>query len=180
MVISLDNEDLKQHIRNIPNFPKPGIVFRDITTLLKNPKAVQTVSDIFFEYHSDKNIEKIVCIESRGFILGAVLAYRLGAGFVPIRKPGKLPAETLREQYQLEYGTDSIEIHKDAIGLGERVLIHDDLLATGGTAAAARVLIEKAGGTVVGFSFLIELAFLKGRERLKGFDVFSIISYDSE
>lgn len=179
-MISLASENLKQYIRNVPNFPKPSIVFRDITTLLKDKKALQTVSDILYERYVHQNIEKVVCIESRGFILGAILAARLGVGFIPIRKPGKLPAEKVREEYQLEYGTDAIEIHKDAIQLGERVLLHDDLLATGGTITAAAKLVERLGGTIVGISFLIELAFLKGRDRMKNYDIFSIVSYDAE
>lgn len=179
-MISLMNENLKQYIRNVPDFPKQGIVFRDITTLLKDRKAFQTVSDILYEKYANQNIEKVVCVESRGFILGAVLAARLGAGFVPIRKPGKLPAEKVREEYQLEYGNDALEIHEDAIELGERVLLHDDLLATGGTMAATAKLVERVGGTIIGISFLIELVFLQGRNRLKNYDVYSIISYDAE
>ena len=179
-MISLASENLKQYIRNVPNFPRQGVVFRDITTLLKDKKALQIASDIFYEKYQNQNIEKVVCIESRGFILGSILAYRLGAGFVPIRKPDKLPADAVREEYQLEYGKDAIEIHRDAIGLGERILLHDDLLATGGTIAAASKLVEQLGGTIVGIAFLIELAFLKGRDRLKGYDIFSIISYDAE
>jgi adenine phosphoribosyltransferase len=179
-MISLNQEELKRYIRNVPNFPKQGIVFRDITTLLKDKKAFQKISDILHEQYADKSIDKVVGIESRGFVVGAVLAHRLGAGFVPIRKPGKLPSEKIRQDYQLEYGTDAVEIHNDSITLGDRVLLHDDLLATGGTMEASAKLIEKLGGTIVGISFLIELAFLKGRERLKGYDVFSIISYDSE
>lgn len=179
-MISLAGENLKQYIRSVPNFPKQGIVFRDITTVLKDKKAFQEASDIFYEKYQNQNIEKIVCVESRGFIFGSILAYRLGAGFVPIRKPGKLPAEKVREEYELEYGKDAVEIHRDAIGLGERVLLHDDLLATGGTIAAATRLVEQIGGTIVGISFFIELAFLKGRDRLKGYDIFSLISYDAE
>lgn len=179
-MITLNQKDLKRYIRNIPDFPKPGIVFRDITTLLKDHKAFQTVTDILFERYQDKNIDKVVGIESRGFIVGAVLAHRLGAGFIPVRKPGKLPAEKLCQDYQLEYGTDAVEIHRDAIALGERVLLHDDLLATGGTMEATAKLIERLGGVILGVSFLIELSFLNGRQRLKGYDVFSIITYDTE
>ncbi len=179
-MISLAGKNLKQYIRSVPNFPRQGIVFRDITTLLKDRNALKTVSDIFYEKYQNQRIEKVVSIESRGFILGSILAYRLGAGFVPIRKPGKLPADRVQEEYELEYGKDSLEVHRDAIGLGERILLHDDLLATGGTSAAAGKLVEQLGGTIVGFAFLIELAFLKGRDRLKGYDVFSIISYDEE
>ncbi len=179
-MISLASENLKQYIRSVPNFPKQGVLFRDITTLLKDKRAFQGASDILYEKYQNHNIEKVVCIESRGFILGSILAYRLGAGFVPIRKPGKLPAEKVREEYQLEYGKDAIEIHRDAIGLGERILLHDDLLATGGTIAAASRLVEQLGGTIVGISFFIELASLKGRDRLKGYDIFSVVSYDAE
>jgi adenine phosphoribosyltransferase len=179
-MISLAHEDLRKHIRDVPGFPKPGVVFKDITTLLKEAKPLQLVVDLLHDHYAEKNIEKIVCIESRGFILGGALACRLGAGFIPVRKPGKLPSAILREEYQLEYGVDAIEMHTDAIGLGERVLVHDDLLATGGTASAACKLVEKAGGTIVGLSFLIELTFLHGRDRLAGRDIFSIMKYDSE
>lgn len=176
----MNNSDLKKYIRNIPDFPKKGIVFRDITTLLKNPEAFQNAIELMYDYYKDKNIQKVVGIESRGFILGAVLAYKLNAGLVIIRKPGKLPAETAKAEYQLEYGTDSIEIHKDAILKDERILLHDDLLATGGTINAATRLIENLGGNIVGISFLIELTFLNGRELLKNFDVLSLIQYDCE
>lgn len=179
-MITLNQENLKQFIRNVHDFPKPGIVFRDITTLLKDPQAFQAVVEILYRQYRGKNIDKVVGIESRGFIVGAVLAHRLGAGFVPVRKPGKLPAEKLRQDYQLEYGTDAVEIHSDAIALGDRVLVHDDLLATGGTMEATVKLVEKLGGTIVGVSFLIELTFLNGRRRLQEYDVFSIITYDAE
>lgn len=172
--------ELKNYIRNIPDFPKQGIVFRDITTLLKNPTAYHSVVNQIMEKFKDKNIDKVVGIESRGFILGAALAYNLGVGFVPIRKPKKLPAETFREEYQLEYGTDAIEIHKDAILPGENILLHDDLLATGGTINAACKLIEKLGGRIAGISFLIELSFLKGRKLLDDYEVHSLIKYDAE
>jgi adenine phosphoribosyltransferase len=172
--------ELAKAVRNIPDFPKKGIVFRDITTLLKDPNAFRRTLDLFYERYRDDKIQKVACVEARGFILGAALAARLGAGFVPIRKKGKLPAEKIQEQYALEYGTDVIEIHKDAIQPGERVLVHDDLLATGGTIQAACRLVERLGGSIVGISFLIELSFLKGRERLQGHNIFSIIQYDSE
>lgn len=172
--------ELAKTVRNIPDFPKKGIVFRDITTLLKDSNAFRRALDLFYERYKDDKIQKVACVEARGFILGAALAARLGAGFVPIRKKGKLPAEKIQEQYALEYGSDVIEIHKDAIQQGERVLVHDDLLATGGTIQAACKLVERLGGTVVGVSFLIELSFLKGRERLQGYNIFSIIQYDSE
>lgn len=173
-------EDLKQRIRSVPDFPKKGIVFRDITTLLKDKDAFRKAIDLFCERYKNDRVDKVVSVESRGFIFGAVLAHRLGAGFVPIRKPGKLPADTIREEYQLEYGLDSMEIHRDAITPGERVLMHDDLLATGGTVLAASRLIEKLGGKIIGLCFLIELSFLHGRDRLKDYDIYSIVSYDSE
>jgi adenine phosphoribosyltransferase len=164
----------------VPDFPKKGIVFRDITTLLKDPNAFREAVEIFYERYKGTQIDKVACVEARGFIFGAALALRLGAGFVPIRKRGKLPAQTIRHEYALEYGTDSIEIHADAILPGENVLIHDDLLATGGTIAAACQLVERLGGKIVGLSFLVELSFLQGRGHLKGYDIFSIIQYDTE
>ncbi len=174
------DQDLTAFIRSVPDFPKKGIVFRDITTLLKDRRAFARAVDLLYEHYRGTPIDKVVSIESRGYILGAPLAYRLGAGFVPIRKPGKLPAETLRQDYDLEYGKDAVEIHRDAIGAGERVLLHDDLLATGGTAVSACQLVEKLGGRVAGVSFLIELAFLGGRKRLSSYEIFSLIRYDSE
>ncbi len=173
-------EDLKSIVRSVPDFPKKNVVFRDITTVLVDEDAFRKTIDIFYERHKDQQIDKVVSVESRGFIFGSVLAYRLGAGFVPIRKPGKLPAEKIREEYQLEYGTDAMEIHRDAIQRGERVLMHDDLLATGGTVLAACKLVERLGGEIVGLSFFIELKFLGGRNRLKNYDIFSIITYDEE
>jgi adenine phosphoribosyltransferase len=164
----------------VPDFPKKGIVFRDITTLLKNKDAFHRFIDLMVERYKNERIDKVVGIESRGFIGGGALAYALGAGFVPIRKPGKLPADKIRQEYQLEYGTDAIEIHRDAIAKGERVLLHDDLLATGGTILAACKLVEQIGGTIVGLSFLIELSFLQPRKRLSQYDIFSLISYASE
>jgi adenine phosphoribosyltransferase len=172
--------DLKDHIRSVPDFPKKGIVFRDITTLLKDKRAFARAVDVFYERYETTRIDKVVSVESRGFIFGSLLANKLGAGFVPIRKPGKLPAETIREEYQLEYGKDAMEIHKDAIAPGERILLHDDLLATGGTVLAACRLVEKLGGQIIGLCFLIELTFLQGRDRLKNYDVYSILKYDSE
>ena len=171
---------LAKSIRTVPDFPKIGVMFRDITTLLKDPLAFRTALEVFGDRYKNKGIQKVVCVESRGFIFGSALALELGAGFVPIRKKGKLPAETLREEYALEYGTDVIEIHRDAVQEGEKILLHDDLLATGGTICAATKLVEKLGGSIVGLSFLIELSFLKGREKLQGYDVFSIIQYDAE
>jgi len=172
--------DLKETIRSIPDFPKKGIVFRDITTLLNNPVAFRETIDLFTARYAAERIDRVVSVESRGFVLGAPLAYRLGAGFVPVRKPGKLPGKTLREEYALEYGTDAVEIHKDAIAPGDRVLVLDDLLATGGTAEAACKLVERLGGIIVGVAFLIELSFLKGRKRLAKYDVLSLCKYESE
>lgn len=172
--------DLKTRIRNIPDFPQKGIMFRDITTLLKDPTAFRYSIQKLKEYYQDKKIDVIVGPESRGFIFGAVLAYELGVSFVPIRKPGKLPSEVEFEDYEKEYGPDKLEIHKDAIHKGANVLLIDDLLATGGTIKAAANLIEKLGGDVMGLGFLIELSFLKGRDLLKGYDVYSLIDYDSE
>ena len=172
--------DLSKLIRDVPDFPKKGIIFKDITTLLKNPEGLNAAVEELYNYAKDKKIAKVAGIESRGFIMGGMLAQRLNAGFIPIRKPGKLPAEKLAESYSLEYGTDSIEIHKDAVQPGDRILLHDDLLATGGTMQAACNLIEKLGGEVIQISFLIELDYLKGREKLNRYDVRSIIHYDSE
>ncbi|MCI0705883.1 MAG: adenine phosphoribosyltransferase [Ignavibacteriae bacterium] len=172
--------ELAKAIRDVPDFPKKGIVFKDITTLLQNPEAFRKALNIFYERYKDEKITKIAGVESRGFIFGAALASKLGVGFVPIRKKGKLPAERIKEEYVLEYGTDSIEIHTDAIHKGERVLIHDDLLATGGTIQAGCKLVERLGGEIVSLAFLVELTFLKGRDKLHRYDVFSIIQYDSE
>lgn len=172
--------NLKEYIRSVQDFPKKGIVFRDITTLLKNPAALKEAFEQLYDSTKGLKIDKVVGIESRGFIFGAILAEKLDVGFVPVRKPGKLPAETEKEFYDLEYGQDSIEIHKDAISPGDKVLLHDDLLATGGTAKAAINLIEKLGGEVVQVSFLIELSFLNGREKLKGYNVKSLVNYMSE
>ena len=167
-------------IRTVIDFPKKGVAFKDITTLLKNGSAFQQSIDIMAAHYKDTKIEKIVGMESRGFIFGSALAYKLGVGFIPVRKPGKLPAETMSEEYELEYGLDSLQIHKDAIEQGENVLIVDDLLATGGTAAATTKLVQAIGGKIVGLAFLIELTFLSGREKLQAFDIFSIIQYGSE
>ena len=172
--------DLSAYIRNVPDFPKKGIGFKDITTLLKDKVAFNKAVDTLAGEFKKSDINKIVGIESRGFIFGAALAYKWQKGFVPVRKPGKLPAETISESYELEYGMDSLEIHKDAIVTGERILIVDDLLATGGTAHATANLVEKLGGHVSGLAFLIELTFLNGRNKLKEYNVFSMIKYDSE
>jgi len=172
--------DLKKYIRNVIDFPKEGIMFRDITTLLKEPIALKNTLNELYELAKDLKVTKVVGIESRGFIFGSMLAEKLNAGFIPIRKPGKLPAETESQSYDLEYGTDTIQIHKDAIKIGERVLLHDDLLATGGTALAAANLIEKLGGEVVQISFIIELSFLNGRDKLKNYDVKTLVDYRNE
>jgi methylglutaconyl-CoA hydratase len=174
------NSDLKEIVRSIPDFPKRGIVFRDITTLLKDREAFRQTIDLFYEKYENEKIDKVVSVESRGFIFGATLAYRLGAGFIPVRKPGKLPAETLRENYQLEYGTDAVEIHRDAITAGERILVLDDLLATGGTVQATCRLVERLGGNIIGICFLIELSFLRGREKLSKYSVVALIDYETE
>jgi adenine phosphoribosyltransferase len=172
--------DLKALIRDVPDFPKPGIVFKDITTLTKDPEGFRAAVDQIVERYRDASIDVVVGIEARGFIFGGAVAYLLGAGFVPARKPGKLPAETVRAEYTLEYGTDAVEMHKDAITRGQRVLVVDDLLATGGTAAATVKLVEKLGGEVVAVAFVIDLAFLKGRDKLAGCDVDSLVEYDAE
>ena len=172
--------DLSSHIRTVPDFPKPGIGFKDITTLLKDGNALCKSVDEMAAMFSGKKIDKIVGIESRGFIFGTALAYKWKVGFILVRKPGKLPAETISQEYELEYGTDKIEIHKDAISPGDKILIIDDLLATGGTAAATVELIKKLGGDIQGIGFLIELTFLNGRQKLGGYEVISLIEYDSE
>lgn len=172
--------NLKEHIRNIKDFPKQGIMFRDITTLLKNPDAMKFTTNKLLEFAEGLKIDKVVGIESRGFIFGSILAEKLNAGFVPVRKPGKLPAEKEKATYQLEYGTDTLEIHKDAINPGDKILIHDDLLATGGTMEAVCKMIERLGGNVAQISFIVELTFLKGRDKLRDYDVRSIVEYESE
>ncbi|MBU1101334.1 MAG: adenine phosphoribosyltransferase [Bacteroidetes bacterium] len=169
--------DLEKFIRNVPDFPIEGIQFKDITTMLKEPEALAAGLDELLQHSVNKGVTKVIGIESRGFIYGGALAVKLGAGFVPIRKPGKLPAETIKESYTLEYGTNTIEIHKDAIAPGDKVLLHDDLLATGGTMEAAIKLVEKLGAEVVQVSFLIELSFLKGREKLGEHEIVSLITY---
>ena len=170
-------EELKRLIREVPDFPKPGILFKDITTLLSDAGGFSRAIACLAEPFEDAGIDKVVGIESRGFIFGAAVAERLGAGFVPARKPGKLPARTARVDYALEYGTDALEMHQDAVEGGQRVLIVDDLLATGGTARAAADLITGRGGEVHAFAFLIELDALRGRERLAGHDVFVVVHY---
>jgi adenine phosphoribosyltransferase len=168
---------LKEIIRDIPDFPKKGIVFKDVTTLLRDPVSFQRTVDLLGHRYIDKSIDLVVGIEARGFIVGAALAYKLGAGIILVRKPGKLPYKTHKASYELEYGMDELEIHQDAITKGQRVLIADDLLATGGTVSAVISLIEKLGGEIVECAFLIELNFLKGREKLKPHSVYSLINF---
>ncbi len=171
-------DTLKPMIREVPDFPKPGILFYDITTLLKDKSGLRGVIDALCEHYRDSKVDLVLGIEARGFIFAPALAYALGAGFVPVRKPKKLPSECLRVSYDLEYGTDSLEMHKDAVNPGQTVLIVDDLLATGGTAAAVARLVEEAGGKVAGLAFAIELTFLNGRRKLPGYDVYSLLKYD--
>jgi len=171
-------KDLKKLIREVPDFPKPGILFYDISTLLKDKQGLRCVIDGLKNHYSDHNVDVVVGIEARGFIFAPALAYALGAGFVPVRKPKKLPSECVTVSYGLEYGMDSLQMHKDAIDRGQNVLIVDDLLATGGTAAAVTNLVEQVGGTVTGVAFVVELTFLNGRKKLPGQDVFSLLQYD--
>jgi adenine phosphoribosyltransferase len=171
-------DDLKRLIREVPNFPKPGILFYDITTLLKDGAGFRGVIDGLRQHYQKADVDLVLGIEARGFIFAPALAYAFGAGFVPVRKPKKLPAECVSVSYELEYGKDSLEMHKDAVGPGHRVLIVDDLLATGGTAAAAARMVQEAGGQVAGIGFVVELTFLNGRQKLSGFDVFSLLQYD--
>ena len=171
--------DLRAHIRDIPDFPKPGIVFKDLTPLLLHPPAIEAAVDRLSHYAADRDVDLVVAAEARGFILGGAVAARTGAGFIPARKPGKLPAAVDSVEYALEYGLDALEVHHDAFAGGARVLVHDDLLATGGTARALCDLVERAGAQVVGCAFVIELAFLDGRDRLEGYDVRSLVSYDA-
>ncbi len=170
-------EDLRAKIREIPDFPKPGILFYDITTLLKDPAAYKSAIDLMLEPYKDEQIDLVVGMESRGFIFSAPMAYQLNAGLVPVRKLGKLPAETITVEYALEYGSNTLEIHRDAIESGQRILIIDDLLATGGTVHGTIELVERLQGEVVGVGFLVELDFLKGRDRLQGHRVESVIRY---
>lgn len=169
--------DLASMIRDVPDWPKPGVLFKDITTLIKDPAAFEQAINELAEHYQGQEIDLVVSVEARGFIFGGALALKLGAGFVPARKPGKLPAEVVRAEYALEYGTDAVEMHKDAIQPGQRVLVFDDVLATGGTLAATVDLVERLGGEVVGVALLVDLTFLKGVEKLKGYDVFSLIQY---
>jgi adenine phosphoribosyltransferase len=173
-----DCDRLKKLIREVPDFPKKGILFYDITTLLKDKVGFARLIDALSEHYIGKKIDLVLGMEARGFIFGPALAYRLNAGFVPVRKPGKLPAETVKISYELEYGSNALEVHKDAIGKGQRILIVDDLLATGGTAVATADLASGLGAEIAGLAFVVELDFLKGRERLAGYEVFSLLHYD--
>ena len=173
-----DCEHLKALIREVPDFPKKGILFYDITTLLKDKVGFATLIDALSEHYLNSQVDAVLAIEARGFIFGPALAYRLNAGFVPIRKPGKLPAETVKWSYELEYGLDTLEIHKDAIKPGQRVIIVDDLLATGGTANACVQLAKSLGANIAGMGFVVELDFLNGRKKFEGTEVFSLLHYD--
>jgi adenine phosphoribosyltransferase len=168
---------LKSIIKDVPDFPKPGIIFKDLTPVFKEKKVFKSLIDYLYKRYKNKKPDAIVAIESRGFIIGAPLAYKIGVPFIPVRKPGKLPRETYKVTYSLEYGTDALEIHKDALNKNDRVLIIDDLLATGGTANAVATLVEKSGAKVIEIAFIVELDFLKGREKLKGRKIFSIVHY---
>jgi adenine phosphoribosyltransferase len=174
------NEDIKSKIRTIPDWPKKGVMFRDITTLVKDKKAFLDTCQRLYDHYKDKQIDIVAGIESRGFIFGTALAMLLKKGFIPIRKKGKLPAETVTQEYELEYGVDQVEIHKDAVKKGDRVLLVDDLIATGGTMKAACQLIEKCGGIVVGCAYVIELHDLHGRDKLKGYDLFHLIEFEGD
>jgi adenine phosphoribosyltransferase len=169
--------ELATLIRDVPDFPIEGIMFKDITTLVRDEDAFREVIDWMTDQYADSRVDCVVAVEARGYIFGAPLAYKLGVGFVPIRKPGKLPAKTISESYDLEYGTNTLEIHEDGIEPGQRVLVIDDLLATGGSARAAVNLVERLGGEVIGVAFLVELDFLNGRNKLEGYDVLSLIHY---
>jgi adenine phosphoribosyltransferase len=169
--------ELATLIRDVPDFPIEGIMFKDITTLIRDEDAFREVIDWMTDQYADSRIDCVVAVEARGYIFGAPLAYKLGVGFVPIRKPGKLPAKTISESYELEYGTNTLEIHEDGIEPGQRVLVIDDLLATGGSARAAVNLVERLGGEIIGVAFLVELDFLHGRAKLEGYDVLSLIHY---
>lgn len=172
--------ELKEKIRTVPNWPIEGVMFRDITTLLQDPDVFSETCDMFYNRYKDKAIDKIVGIDARGFIFGAVLAYHLHVGFVPVRKKGKLPYSTIAEAYSLEYGENVIEMHADAIGAGEKILIVDDLIATGGTIAATINLVERLGGEVVECAFVVELPDLKGREQIKGYNIFTLTEFEGE
>lgn len=176
----MNNTLLEKSIRNIPDFPKKGILFRDITTLIQNKVAFKKAVDLLAKKYKGRRINKVVGVEARGFIFGAAVAHKIGAGFVPVRKKGKLPFKTISATYELEYGTDTLEIHQDAITAGEKVLIIDDLLATGGTVKAVTELVNQLGGKILEIAFVIELVDLKGRDKLKGYPVFSLIKFEGE
>ncbi|MEE1964245.1 adenine phosphoribosyltransferase [Flagellimonas taeanensis] len=169
--------DLSAYIRDIEDFPKPGVVFKDITPLLKDPKALKAATELLLHYTANMRVDKVVGVDSRGFIFAPLLAQKMGAGFIPVRKPGKLPFNTLSESYELEYGQEILEIHSDAIEKGDKVLVHDDVLATGGTAKAVCKLVERLGGEVVQCNFLIHLTFLQGAEKLNGYPIKSLLRY---
>ncbi len=172
--------NIKDKIRTVPNWPIKGVMFRDITTLIQDPAAFKATCDAFYERYKNKQLDKIVGIDARGFIFGAVLAYKLNIGFVPVRKKGKLPYQTINAAYTLEYGENIVEMHADAIQKGEKVVIIDDLIATGGTIAAAASLVEKLGGQIIELAFVIELPDLKGREKIKGYDIFALTEFEGE
>jgi len=172
--------NLTQTVRSVPGWPSEGAIFRDLTTLMIDPQALIESCDILYERYRDKQIEKIVGIDARGFIFGAVLAYKLGVGFIPVRKKGKLPAETIEESYNLEYGSGTLEIHKDAISHGEKVVIVDDLIATGGTAGATVNLVRKLGGTIIECAFLIELPDLRGREQIQNCEIYAMMKFEGD
>jgi adenine phosphoribosyltransferase len=172
--------NLKEKIRTVPNWPVKGVMFRDITTLLQDPAAFRAACDALYNRYKDMNIDKVVGIDARGFVFGAVLAYKLKVGFIPVRKKGKLPAKTICKSYSLEYGQDTLEMHSDAIERGERVLIVDDLIATGGTVSATIKLVEELGGEVVECAFLVELPDLNGREQIKGYKIFTLTEFEGE
>jgi adenine phosphoribosyltransferase len=174
----VEASDLRDCVRDIPDFPKAGVIYKDITPLLSNTDAFRSTIDLIAEHFADKGIDRVLGVEARGFIIAAPIAYRFGAAFIPVRKAGRLPWEIEREEYELEYGTDLLEIHRDAVEPGDRVVIIDDVLATGGTAGATIRLVEKLGGTVAGLGFVIELEFLGGREKLDPYDVFSLVTYE--
>jgi adenine phosphoribosyltransferase len=176
--MTVDVTWLEELVRDVPDFPKPGIIFKDVTPLWADASAFRFSIDAIADHYAGVEIDRVVGIEARGFILAAPVAYRFGAGFVPVRKPGKLPAEIASESYELEYGTDTLEIHRDGILAGQRVLVVDDVLATGGTAAATIRLVEGLGGSVIGLGFLLELGFLRGRERLTDYELVSLITYE--
>ena len=173
----MDDAELKKHIVEVPDFPKPGISFKDITPILKNPAAYRYVIDRMHDEYRDKGVDLVLGIESRGFFFAAPLAIKLGRGFIPVRKPGKLPRERISASYALEYGVDALEVHRDAVRDGQKVVLVDDVLATGGTIAACAQLVRKLGGEVVGVAFLMELTFLMGRQKLEGEQVFSVVRY---